>query len=146
MTGAKVISGPMVETGDTHMTGRPAIYTAETASEFCRRLADGQSMRSVCAQDDMPAWTTVWRWLQADEAFRLQYARAREAQAHVVAQEAIDEALRANDAHLGRLAYDARKWFAGKLLPKVYGDKTLHTGGDGEGPIKIETNVNRTLD
>jgi hypothetical protein len=37
---------------------------------------------------------------------------------------AIEKATEARDAGLGRLAYDALKWHAGKLAPKVYGDKT----------------------
>jgi hypothetical protein len=96
----------------------------------------------------MPVWGSVWRWLRARPEFAAQYAQAREAQAHVVAQQAVDEALTASDPQLGRLAFDARKWFAGKIAPKVYGDKTLHAGPDGDGPVRfvVETNVNRTLD
>jgi hypothetical protein len=37
-----------------------------------------------------------------------------------------------------RLRVDTRKWMAGKLLPKVYGDKMLHTGADGEGPVQVK--------
>ena len=37
---------------------------------------------------------------------------------------AIEAATTAKDAGLGRLAYDALKWNAYKMLPKVYGDKT----------------------
>jgi hypothetical protein len=128
------------------MTGRPSSYTPETGAEICRRIGEGESLRTICRDDAMPGLRTVFQWLEADAAFAHQYARARERQAHVMAEWAIEDATTAGDAQLGRLAYDARKWFAGKLLPKVYGDKTLHTGGDGEGPIKIETNVNRTLD
>jgi hypothetical protein len=38
------------------------------------------------------------------------------------------------------LAYDARKWHASKLAPKVYGDKTevAHTGPDG-GPVQSQS-------
>lgn len=32
-------------------------------------------------------------------------------------------AVTAKDPQLGRLAYDARKWQASKLAPKVYGEK-----------------------
>ena len=80
------------------------------------------------------------------------YARAKEQQAHVHAEDALDIAdERSGDVlkvtedgetrwdyeniNRSKLRVDTRKWFAAKLLPKVYGDKTLHVGGDGEGPV-----------
>jgi hypothetical protein len=43
------------------------------------------------------------------------------------------------DAGLGRLAYDALRWHASKLVPKVYGDKAevALTGSNG-GPVQSE--------
>lgn len=115
------------------MTGRPSSYTPEMGAEICRRIGDGESLRSICRADGIPHMATVFRWLEADAAFREQYARARERQAHVMAEMAVEDATTAADAQLGRLAYDARKWFAGKLLPKVYGERQQHehSGADG---------------
>lgn len=58
------------------------------------------------------------------------YARAREAGLDAEADRAIQEALEAKDAGLGRLALDARKWYLSKLLPHKYGDKVAvaHSG------------------
>lgn len=52
-----------------------------------------------------------------------QVARAREAQAHAIAEMALEEAVNAKDAGLARLAFDARRWFAGKMMPRTYGDR-----------------------
>ena len=81
---------------------------------------------------------TVFRWLDSNEEFRRQYARAREVQGHVLFDMSRDEAMTATDAQLGRLRYDALKWQASKLVPKVYGDKMTQelTGVDG-GPIEV---------
>lgn len=116
--------------------GRPSLYTPELGETICTRLAEGESLRAICSDSEMPSRETVRRWLEADEAFRVQYARARDEQAHSIAEAALNDALSAPDAALGRLAFDARRWFAGKLLPKVYGDKVEHTGADG-GPISF---------
>jgi hypothetical protein len=35
----------------------------------------------------------------------------------------VEATLTATDAHKGRLAFDALRWYAGKLLPKVYGER-----------------------
>jgi hypothetical protein len=34
--------------------GRPASFTAELATEICRRLAEGRTLRAVCRDRGMP--------------------------------------------------------------------------------------------
>lgn len=64
------------------------------------------------------------------------YAHARETAGEIQAQRALRDALTAEDAALGRLKFDARKWTASKLLPKKYGDK-LELSGDPQSPLAI---------
>ena len=109
------------------------MFNQETADAICDRIAAGESLRSICRGEDMPDKATVMRWLHSDERleFRDQYSRAREAQADhyfdAIIEIADDETL---DVNRSRLMVDARKWAAGKLRPKVYGDKLdlNHTG------------------
>jgi hypothetical protein len=42
-----------------HQIGRPSIFTPELSEEICRRLADGESLRNICARPEMPAARTV---------------------------------------------------------------------------------------
>lgn len=91
----------------------------------------------------MPSRPTVCRWLMQREDFRNQYARAREEQADALFDEvvAIADMADAESVQQARLRIDARKWVAGKLRPKVYGDKVLneHSGPDGEAiPHRVE--------
>ena len=44
-----------------------------------------------------------------------------------------------------RLRVDTRKWAAGKLAPKRYGDKVQHTG-DGGGPIRVRPDLSKLTD
>ncbi len=126
--------------------GRPSLYTDALAAKICRRLAEGESLRAICADKAVPAISTVMGWLfdGNHNEFSEQYARAREAQAEIRADEIVDIAdddsndftadkdgkLVANSEHIqrSRLRVDARKWIAAKLLPKRYGDK-LDLGG-----------------
>lgn len=121
--------------------------------EFCARIAAGESMRSICKLKSMPSWKSVCRWLHAGQtedgselarAFRQRYARAREEQADLLAEEALDAARGANarNANAKRLLVDTIKWRAGKLKPKAYGDK-VEVGvsqGDG-GPVQSHMTV-----
>ena len=133
-------------------TGHSSLYTEALAADICRRLAEGESLRTICTDKAMPDKATVMRWLfdGKHEDFVEQYARAREAQAEVRADEIVDIAdddtkdfmadkdgkLVADHEHIqrSRLRVDARKWIAAKLLPKRYGDKLQHTG-EGGGPV-----------
>ena len=138
--------------------GRPSDYTDGIAKTICLRIADGESLRSVCLDDDMPDKSTVMRWLAKHDDFRDQYARARELQADSIFDEILDIAddgsndwmerkdsdgnnigWRENGEAMRRsaLRVDARKWMAGKLRPKKYGEKVQHTGADGEGPVTV---------
>jgi hypothetical protein len=118
--------------------GRPSSYTRETAATICARLSRGETLTAICEEPGMPDHSTVYRWLEAQSEFREEYARAREAQAHAIAEKAVRDAEAAEDAQLGRLRFDARKWFASKVAPKVYGEKTTteHTGPGG-GPVRL---------
>jgi hypothetical protein len=124
--------------------GRPSRFKPLIAAALLERLADGESLRKVCGDPEMPARATVLRWLAQPEhsVFRDQYARAREVQADVLAEEIIDIADdRAADAIVmgeggrvvvdhenvqrARLRVDARKWFCSKVAPKKYGDRLV---------------------
>jgi hypothetical protein len=70
-----------VQTKDQSKRGRPSDYSVEIADTICNRLAGGESLRAICANDGMPDRATVSRWLARYEEFRDQYAFARECQA-----------------------------------------------------------------
>lgn len=135
--------------------GRPPMFTQEIADIICNRLADGESLRRICKDENMPSKTTVFKWL-ADERyvnFADQYARAREAQAESLVEECLDiaddssndyvekenadgsKSVVVDKEHIARskLRVDTRKWWAARLAPKKYGDRlsTEVTGKDG---------------
>lgn len=135
--------------------GRPSDFTEEMALTICERLADGESLRTIGCDPDMPSQRTIYRWLAANEEFRQQYACARETQADTIFDEMLDIADNsANDwmekhgdqgENIGwrengeamqraKLRVDTRKWMASKLAPKKYGDKSL-VGSDPDNPL-----------
>lgn len=128
---------------------KPSVeYSDEIAGRICAGLADARSLRSICLDEGMPSQTTVFRWLGDERyaAFREQYARAREAQADALFDEMLDiaddgsndwmqrkredgstdEVLNHEHVQRSKLRIEARKWMAGKLRPKVYGEKIEH--------------------
>lgn len=108
-------------------TGRPTDYTKDMADKICEKIANGRSLRSICAENGVPPMKTIYRWLEANEEFRHQYARARDKQADYFAEEIIEiaDSAEAESAAVAKakLQIDARKWAASKIAPKKYGDK-----------------------
>lgn len=131
-------------TDETPTVGRPTDYSQNIADLICERLADGESLRSICEDEALPARSTVFRWLSLHPEFSDQYARAREAQADAIFDDILEiaddgrndwmERQNADGENIGwrengealrrsALRVDARKWMAGKLRPKKYSDK-----------------------
>lgn len=95
----------------------------------------------------MPSTTSVKKWLQDDSELAAQYARARETQGDRHFErvcEIVDKVeSKELDPQQARTMIDALKWTAGKLRPKVYGDK-LAIGGDADNPLVI-TSIERRV-
>jgi hypothetical protein len=117
-----------------------------TKDRICEQIAEGRSLRAICTDEGMPNKATVFRALGEDEEFRDQYTRARETQADTLFEEVLEIADGPTQADDRRVRIDARKWMAGKLRPKVYGDKvqTELTGADG-GPVQVVGKIERVL-
>lgn len=134
-------------------------WTQEIEDEILDRIAKGQSVVDICDDDWLPSQRTLYRRLEADDEFRQRYARARDMQADTLFDEILQiaddgrndwmerksaenpgwvengEALRRSEIRI-----NARKWMAGKLRPKVYGEKIDHTIGNPDGtPIQFQT-------
>lgn len=135
--------------------GRPSIYTKELADKICLRLACGESLRSICRDEAMPAMSTVMTWLMNDvhDGFMEQYTHARTIQAECYLDDIIeiaddsteDTAIvngeeRVNHEHINRarLRVDSRKWAVERLAPKKYGkqlSEVNHTSSDNSMPV-----------
>lgn len=130
--------------------GRPTSFTQAVADLICERLAKPESLRSICADENMPGKTTVLRWLRENDGFRTQYARAREDQADAFADDILEiaddgrrdyvpdedgrEVVDHDHINRAKLRVETRKWLMGKMAPKKYGDR-LQLANDPENPI-----------
>jgi len=127
------------------------LYDETIGMIICERLAEGESLRAICKDEGLPSRTTVFKWLIDNPQFASQYARAREAQADALFEDILEiaddsrqdvkivgederEVCNTEFVQRARLRVDARKWMAGKLAPKKYGDKVAmeHSGADGQ--------------
>ena len=133
--------------------GRPALYSPELGQELCDRISQGNSLRKVCDADDMPAWTTVFKWLRIDNTFAQQYAQARELWADAEFDRMMEiadtvregqkvktlpdgtkEVTTGDMVDRAKLQVDTRKWALARMMPRKYGDRMTQelTGAGGK--------------
>ena len=104
--------------------GRPTRYNQTIIDRICELVLDGQPIRFICSQVDMPSLATVMRWLCDYPDFAAMYAHAKEMYAQCIFDEIlhIADTCEPMDVQKAKLMIDARKYVAGKLAPKKYGD------------------------
>lgn len=145
--------------------GRPTKYTAKLADDICTRIANGENLRRICADEGYPARSSVMSWLASSNktyaGFREQYARAMSLRADYWADEILEiaddgsndwvprkRAGGASDAVLNhehvtrsRLRVDTRKWLMARMEPKKYGDRVQNELSGTLGVQKIERTI-----
>jgi hypothetical protein len=132
---------------------RPSIYSKELADKICLRICEGESLKRICRDGDMPARSTVHKWLLDDD--KKYFVDKYEFACNVRAENMFDEleeiaddgtndyierenrdggtyeTLNSENIQRSRLRIDVRKWYLSKVMPKKYGDKMdLTSGGD----------------
>jgi hypothetical protein len=87
----------------------------EVRQTILSELEKGRSLLSICKDKGMPNRSTVQRWQNDVAEFDAAVTRAREDGFHYLAEQARIKAQTAEDAAKGRLAFDADRWYLGKL-------------------------------
>lgn len=70
--------------------GSPTRFSLEVAQEICNRIAQDESLDSICRDPHMPSTVTVYAWTRKYPEFRAAYIQARIDQSHTVADNASD--------------------------------------------------------
>jgi len=125
---------------------RPISYTPELAAVVLERLADGESLRHICLDADMPSERVVRWWdVQNTAGFAAQYARARKMGIDALMELALEDATAARkpeDVSGAKLAWDARRFHASRMYRERWGER-LELAGDAAAPIMHSLIVQR---
>lgn len=118
-------------------------YDQEVGRAICEAVGTSTlSIRKILASN--PAWPseeTIRFWRFTNPTFSVMYADAKRMQAELLAEEVIDISDDGSNDYVpddkgglkvdfeniqrSRLRVDSRKWLAGKLANKIYGDKQV---------------------
>lgn len=117
--------------------GRVSIYTDELGGVILRRIAAGETVLSIGADDDMPCAATIYHWIRADDGFHDAYLKAKAVAADIFADAMLEIALESTEttARADALRIKTLRWTAAMLAPKKYGVRRP-LPGDAEDPDK----------
>jgi hypothetical protein len=139
---------------------RPSEFSEEIADLICELLADGKKLEEICAREEMPAASTIFRWLAAHPEFEKHYGMARRAYAHRLEDESIEiadnvgadqpptagEGMPRAASYVAvqrdKLRIETRRWLIRRLAPRRYGrrdTRAVEGAWDASaGPIEVE--------
>jgi hypothetical protein len=132
---------PRKKPEDKLKVGRPTTYTPELAAYVCKIVATHtHGLKKLHAMyEDFPDHTTIALWRFKHKEFSSQYLEAKQAQMDLTMEnldDVLDESLHYYTDEKGNQRIDSpsatiaiakannRKWFASKIAPKLYGDRT----------------------
>lgn len=115
--------------------------------DVCSEIENGKSLRASLCMPNMPARKTFLEWIDNNEKYRNQYARACDDRAETIFEDILkiadtteNDIIEMDDGktfinhdviNRAKLRIDSRKWMLGKMNPKKYGDKMDLSSSDG---------------
>lgn len=118
--------------------GRPTVISPDLEAVIIERVSHGESLASMCAEEGMPAVSTVQRWAARTPSFAAALAHAREAQADVLWDQVVaiadddsrdllptDKGVTSNPAAVARakLRIETRLRVAAQIAPHRYAER-----------------------
>lgn len=97
-------------------------YTQKVADEICLRLSEGEPLRQICQDEHIPAWRTVYDWIDKDPAFSARFAHARGLGLAAIMESCLDIADNSDeDVKRSKLRVWTRLQLLAKWDPSRYG-------------------------
>lgn len=131
---------------------RPKDFTDEIFDAICDRMANGEGLRKICDDPEMPSRQTFLRWMEKDTGRQAKYTAAREALMDWYGEEILTIAWDSSKDTIpgegnkparcdnewvqrSRLKVDTLKFLMAKLHPRRYGDKLPETVEEKSGGV-----------
>ncbi len=114
-----------------HPGGRPSMpYDTEVGKYICEIITSStRTIKKICMADkNLPDCSTIYKWLANSEEFTEMYLAAKRKQVHLYMEDSFDmaEECEPTSEHIAytNMNVNLRKWYAGRLVPRLYGEKT----------------------
>lgn len=122
-------------------------YTEEIAIAICARIAEGDTLKYICSEDQFPPYYVVNYWRARYPEFKKMMEEARRARAEVFHDNIVEiaEDVDEDTSKSAKVKIDAYKHLAAVNNPEEYGSRTKITG-DANAPLSfiISTGIDRS--
>ena len=139
--------------------GQPTKYNDQLAREICDAITrHPASIEKICRlYSHFPGSDTIRTWIQVLPAFREMYAKAKQSQLDLLAEDLLNVEERINkfadergnikydNASVAalKLEHDNRKWLLSKLKPKKYGDVQSNSDDNSAAILELTKLINK---
>lgn len=129
--------------------GRPSEYNYKIVETICTRLSEGEKLKDILSDDNMPARSTFFKWKRLYKDFSDLYVNTQQDKGDLFIEEidqTIDDLREGTiDPSTANVIIQALKWKAAKFYPKMYGDKVdVTSGGESLAPMNITLILEKT--
>jgi hypothetical protein len=112
--------------------GTPQPYSKAIAQHLFSLIATCETSFNTLLHNhpELPPFAQLDSWRSTNKhGFAEGWRKAREAQAHYLANKCLDlaKSITPKTAHVARVQFDIYRWFAGRMHPNVFGDKPIPT-------------------
>lgn len=123
-------------------------YESGVALKVLERMAEGETLASVCREDGMPSRVTVWRWVQLHPEFARAFDAARTLSAMAFEEKALGLAIKLKDkaadltgtmVRAYEVAMGQFRWSAARRDPGKYAQQNTVN-------LSVPIQINTTLD
>lgn len=120
-------------------------YNYDLCLEICDMVADGGNIKKILdSQDRFPSFPTWCKWKRENAELLNLYVNSIQDKGESVDAQ-IDEIWQGckdgiYDASIANVLIQTLKWKASKYYPKMFGDKTIHSG-DADNPIQTTFSI-----
>lgn len=133
-------------------------FNQKTADAICERIGEGEPLRQICRSEGMPAWRTVYLWMEQNEEFAAHIAQARARGYDAIAEECLEiaddkrhdtriigadggehEAANTEWISRSKVRIETRLKLLAKWDPKRFGEKLAIGGAADLPPIRTMT-------
>ena len=120
---------------------RPPTYSPALGESICERVAQGETLASIC-RDLQIAYRTVNDWRNQYPEFGTKMGTARECGHDVIAESCLQIADTEPDPNRGKLRVWTRLQLLAKWDPRRYGERSqIDVGGQQGNPVQHVLNV-----
>ena len=129
--------------GKREGAGRPTLYTEEVGEEVLRLMIDENlSLVTISKRDDMPSYSTLWRWQRSYPEFEVRVSEAERARAtrvpHEIAELEDEVRMEVISPAQGNTLIKAKHMRAQMMAPRDFNPVQRHelTGANGA-PLEL---------